>query len=446
MEENMQDEGLSLGEIFRVIFRRWLLVILITAAVTLVGILGISLIVNPMQTMYTISFSVDYPGSENLRYPDGTAFRYQDIISESNLAEVKDSSDDFANIDVRKMYEGDNISITEETDEVNGVRTPTGNYTLTAKGSYFPNGSVASAFLRGIANYPVNYINRTVSLLTYRDNLTSYGEVKTYEQKIAYLVAHRNYLVDQYESLTDIYGSVYIPSGYNKSLREFGSEVSRSFSEEDQATMENDLKINGYVFDKEYYALDTRVKIDSYTKHITDNTRIIDALRKERDALIDSISGGPGGATITDSLKSFNDQISTLIVQNSQYQNEIDRLQENLDRLENNYDEEAATRFEARLTGFYNVLSDASDTFKDVSVSIYEKESKVVFETYSASSSGGINLVIGTVVSALIGFVLSCIVVCIIDMPAYLRRKKYARAVAHGDEEENKEGNGSDKE
>lgn len=429
MEENMQDEGLSLGEIFKVIFRRWLLLILITAAVTLVGILGISLIVNPLQTMYGISFSVDYPGSENFRYPDGTAFRYQDIVSEDNLTEVKNGSEKFAKIDARKLYENDDISITEETEEVNGVRTPTGNYTITAKGSYFPDGNIASEFLRGIANYPVNYINSKVSFMTYRDNLTSYDAVKTYEQKIAYLVAQRDYIVNQYESLTATYGSVYIPSGYDRSLRELSSEVKRSFSEEDQATMENDLKINGYVFDREYYASDTRVKIDSYSKEITDNTRIIDALRTERDALIDAIQAGSGSATITDSLKSFNDRISELIVLNSQRQNEINRLQENLNRLENDYDEVAAARFHTRLTGFYNALSEAADTFKGVSVSIYAKESKVVFDTYSAVASGGISLAIGAVVSVIVGFVLACIVICIIDLPAYLRRKKYALAV-----------------
>jgi hypothetical protein len=47
--------------------------------------------------------------------------------------------------------------------------------------------------------------------------------------------------------------------------------------------------------------------------------------------------------------------------------------------------------------------------------------------------SGGINIILGAVIGALVGFIVAGVVICIIDMPAY-QRKKYA--VAEGAQSE----------
>ena len=100
MEENYVEDGLSLGELFRVIFRRGWLVLVITVAVTIVGALAVALIINPMQTQYSLTFSYNYPNSSSQRYPDGTSFVYRDIVSQSSLETAKASDEAFAGVDI----------------------------------------------------------------------------------------------------------------------------------------------------------------------------------------------------------------------------------------------------------------------------------------------------------------------------------------------------------
>ena len=75
MEENKQEDGFSVLRVLKVVFRRpWLFAgIALLLAVAL--FLGIRFGVNPVSSEYYIRFSLEFPGIETRRYPDGTAFR-----------------------------------------------------------------------------------------------------------------------------------------------------------------------------------------------------------------------------------------------------------------------------------------------------------------------------------------------------------------------------------
>ena len=132
MENIENDEGLSLSELFHIIFNRKWLLLIITAVITLIGTLGIVLIINNKKETYTADFTISFPTNNNV-YPDGTRFNYLDMISYDNLKEVKDSNATFKNINIQDMYEKNHITIattSNNTDETN-------KYSISVKGKYF---------------------------------------------------------------------------------------------------------------------------------------------------------------------------------------------------------------------------------------------------------------------------------------------------------------------
>ncbi|MDE6407795.1 MAG: hypothetical protein K2K50_04245, partial [Anaeroplasmataceae bacterium] len=96
MEE--KEEGLSFGEIFHVLFiKKWLL-LAVTIAITLLGVIFVQFLYNPGRIEYQATFEIKFPDAfkqENdttRHYPDGTEFLYQELISLNNLkkAQAKD--------------------------------------------------------------------------------------------------------------------------------------------------------------------------------------------------------------------------------------------------------------------------------------------------------------------------------------------------------------------
>lgn len=459
MEENYVEDGLSLGELFRVIFRRGWLVLVITVAVTIVGALAVALIINPMQTQYSLTFSYNYPNSSSQRYPDGTSFVYRDIVSQSSLETAKASDEAFAGVDIEGMYEDDGISITALTEtDADGVTVETAEYTMNVGGSYFDSSQQATQFLRTLANGPINYINSVVGSTDYSVNLAAYETANDYETRIDYLASQRNYLLGQYDSLIETFGNDYVVTvnGSSNSLSYFRTQANQVFTSDMETALRNDLDVNGYVFDNAEYQNTAVVQIYTLTREKRDNIATIEALRKELAELV-KIYGNSG----TTQYETFNEQIVNLTVRNVEINSERQQLIENLGNIgvtvtitEGDSGEEIVNveyntgenesedfvnkkaNFDTSLAGYYASLTVVTETFKSVNISLYESESTVIFNTNNVVASGGINIIIVGVVSLIIGFVIACIVVSIMDLPAYLREKKRraANAVAGGKE------------
>ena len=84
MEEEMEDSGLSIGDIFRTIFSQKWLALGIAIVITIVGTIGLYLI-GKSGSEYSITFVLQLPNSEDspstYLYPDGRNFDYTDFVS-----------------------------------------------------------------------------------------------------------------------------------------------------------------------------------------------------------------------------------------------------------------------------------------------------------------------------------------------------------------------------
>ena len=98
-EYEREEEGITLGELFRVIFKRVWVVVGVTLAITAIAVLIVALLINTSRKEYRLEYTIEFPGHENSRYPDGTAFRYQNLLSLATLNAVKASDEAFASVD-----------------------------------------------------------------------------------------------------------------------------------------------------------------------------------------------------------------------------------------------------------------------------------------------------------------------------------------------------------
>ena len=84
----MEEYGITLGEICRIIFRRVWWVIGVTAAFLLITVLLVQFWYNPNNRQYTVSYNIRFPDSSSGLYPDGTPLRVTDSVLLAKLAGI----------------------------------------------------------------------------------------------------------------------------------------------------------------------------------------------------------------------------------------------------------------------------------------------------------------------------------------------------------------------
>lgn len=145
-----------------------------------VGLLGGFLVfkfaINPSRTTYTSQFTYNInvtPTDEKNKisyYADGTVYNYTDIITDKNVEEVKNSKEEYANINTADMLKKGNLSVSKIVDEKEGEYLQ-----VQVKGKYFSSDDQGIAFVSDLVesqltiaarandNYNIpNYINDSI--------------------------------------------------------------------------------------------------------------------------------------------------------------------------------------------------------------------------------------------------------------------------------------------
>ena len=211
--ENYEEEGISLGQIFKVIFRRWKLLLFITGIIFVFGLLGSQLIYNKLKTNYSTEVDYSVANVNGGTYIDNSKFNYRDLIKLSNLEEIKNNKSEYSNIDVKKMSDDENISIVRNAKDNNENSQVT--FTLTVSGKYFKNATQAKDFMFDVLNQTVVNTIDIVSNSAHDANLKAYKESTDYDSAIYYLEEQVYYLVSQYDKYVSLYGDVNAKSGTN---------------------------------------------------------------------------------------------------------------------------------------------------------------------------------------------------------------------------------------
>lgn len=449
MEE--EEKGISIGEIFKIIFKRVWWVVAVTAAVMIAFLCVVQFWYNAEKQVYTVSFDIRLPsfkenddGTISEKYPDGTVLKVADSVLLENLQFIKDEiflpeserTGKFSNIDIQKMVNEDDVALNRTIQE-NADKTYEYHYTLEITKKYFKNSKQAVDFVKSVAEFPVNNAKRMVNGMNYSERLLKYDKYPTYEEKINALIEQKKYLAETYENLKELYGGDYVPAGLNstKSIDEYILDLIDVFDPRQQEEMRNVVSANYYVYDTQTYLDTAEAKIKAFEVEISENEKRIEAQRIERDKL--TANGGIQETT------EFDKIIADLTDKNAVMLNEIEKTEKTRSEIEKYIADGSKVKFDESLNEIRAQLEETTQTLKAVNVATYDEKAQAIYVNNKVVVEGGLNIVLAAVIGAALGFVIVSVVILIIDLPKYKRQKLAAEA---GEAETTEQPDGEEKE
>lgn len=441
--QEYEDEGISLGQIFKVIFRRWKLLLFITGVIFVVGLLGSQLIYNKLKTDYTTSIVYNVQGVNDGVYADNSQFNYRDLVKLETLEQVKASDEKFSSIDTKTLVEKEKISIKKEIVQDENKTSSQIVFTITASGRYFKNAEQARDYFAAILSVPVN---KTISITEDTNNtinLDAYTKSNDYGEQVNYLKAQLSYLNSKYDSLIAQFGDIY-PSGDNqKKLSEYRLELNTYFETHKFSELDNELTAYKYVKNFTENKAKLEIRKASLEKQISDNQKVIKELYDYMVKLNNNSENFTQSIQSSEMFTPYTSQIASLTASNASMQNEVTDINKQLEK--NGGDAAKITAFEQKITTYYNQLESETDIYTTVSKHVVTENTSFDYTAKSIDSKGGLSLIISVLLFLVGGFVVAAIVNLILDRK-YLKEEQVVLAtnaapVVDGKPEEDKKEN-----
>lgn len=413
-----KEKGISVAEIFKVVFNRVWWVVGVTLAFLFVFVIVVQFWYNRENRVYTVTYTIDFPGVENNIYPDGSQFRYSVIISADTLNTIVSNNEELADIDVDDMVANDNIQLSvsyvSADDSISGVEQ--NNYVLTVSAKYFSDNEQAVAFLRAVAEYPVELAKQLVDEIDVAAYLSIFDSADSFEAKISALVSQRDYILAKYDEIIDAISGEYMFNG--STLTKYRAELEQIFDSADQQYLYYVLSTQYYVLNDEEYSANAQAQINTIEKQIETNLAKIEALIEQRENSSSYYQ------------EAFNTLIAELTTENVELSSQLEDIYKTLEWIESDSHDEDLENFLSLLNGYRSELYEATRIFKTIYADYFENMCDVTYSANKITVEGGFNLVFAALVGAIAGFIVVSIVICVIDLPAYLRSRD-------GDGEEN---------
>lgn len=449
MEE--EEKGISIGEIFKIIFKRIWWVVAVTAAVMIAFVCVVQFWYNANEQSYSASFDIRLPsykenpdGTISEEYPDGTVLKVSDSVLLENLQLIKNETfvaesqrtGKFSNIDIEKMVNEDDVEFSREIKAMED-ETYEYNYTVKISKKYFKNSTQAVDFVKSVAEFSVNNAKRIVNSMNYSERLARYDRYPTYEEKIEALIEQKEYLVETYKDLKELYSGEYVPAGLNsaKSLDDYILDLTDVFDLRQQEAVQSTVNANYYVYDTETYLKTADENIASLRVKIKENEKRIAAQVAERDKLT-------ANGSIQETTE-FDKIIADLTDKNAVMLNEIEKIEKTKSEIEKYIADGSKVKFDERLNEIRAQLEEATQTLKAVNIATYNEKAQAIYVNNKVVVDGGMNIILAAVIGAVLGFVIVSVVVLIIDLPKYKRAKLAAES---GEESKSEQPDGEEKE
>ncbi len=420
-EVTMEERNLTIKDIFTLIGRHIKAVIIVTLAGLLAFTAVMWLWYNRSHKNYTVSYELVYPNSDRGTYPDGTYIIASESISKEYLTEIKngaysaeDNKKEFSDINVNEMSNKGDIKVAVDVVS-NNDGTVSRTYKLTAKSKYFDSDTQAEKFLNVVANYSVRKIMSVIEDNKYGRYLTVFDCATTYEDKIAALLEQKKFLLDEYENVKIMGGSV---------VTDNSARVTNVLNDEQVKGLEDKIKAYYYKFNTDEFIENKTAERINLEREIEKNEKDREEFEEARQNLISS-----GGSTVA--INAYEVEIAAIKKANNKCKNDLAEILDALAAIEKYTDETTQEykdkqEFDKLLKGYYDTLQTETQTLKDNLSQIYTKNTRVVYVS-NFRTSGGINLILAAAIGAVAGFIIAAVAVYI----AYgekIKAEKYALA------------------
>ena len=406
MEKN---EGVSLGKVFKVAFKRWKLLTIVTLGFTAVGFLGIYFGLNALRSSYSTSFSYNANGLTKEKYADESNFSYGDIVSRKSLETVKNSDEKYASINIDKILDNNAITMTGTVSESSSGNYDRIIYTLSIQKRFFISDfDLARSFMADLTELPlirnINYVENAA----FDDALLKIDSAASFEDQISLLALQRDNLLANYEYLT----TNQLVYGYSDLAISNAKAVENAFDKNEVTYLMNLVSTYGLALD--YKALD----VDAL------NTRkgMLDAEKVNNNALIDSLNAEITSLGTSAAIAELGETIEELIIRNNEIDNEVTAIDNKIA----NFGKEASdvtnhTFLVSEIQNDKALLEDCVKSYRSLLEKIYINDSQVSYVDSSIITvKGSLSIPVAIVLPLVTGFVIGIIVNLIVD-----RKKLY---------------------
>ena len=446
MEE--REEGMTFGEIISLLFKRKLLVLIITLVVGLIGTLAILLIYNRSKNQTTVNYYYVDTVINSGDYSNGEKFRNEDLISLETINEVIKSKEKYKGLDAEKIHDNvkiQKVTLAEADGKTDSTKILTNEYyQLTIPAKLVDNKEIAKAFFMDLVSYPINKNETIITEINYKQILDRFAEAKTYDEKFTYLDSAIADLEKRYNNIITTYGDVlYTDSkGVSKLLSERLKDIQLTIEEKNLGVYKTSTADYGLVLSYEY----TKPLLQNQLNNLNEQVKLVNnkytAIKEQYDKIIEMYKDPENKTTVwsletQDLIAQMNNLNLQKIELNYQiekiglkYENETatnvyygdagvisERVYNELETPEekaNYYSLNISaykTRMENVLTGTYDYVSSELDTVKEIDLFYNDVDRSVYYVDQEVMTvKGGLSTIIAIVLSLVIGLVVGCIV------------------------------------
>lgn len=420
--QEVKDEGVSLGEIFSWIYKGKLIGLIVLVVLFVLVFVGVRFIYNPSKQVYNIKVSYSNVFDDD-KYPNGSTFNYLDLIRKNNLEAAK--VDSGVDIDVDSLLYGTKSSITVESINVYLEPSDTSStitdtyYSINVSTNAFKSEEDARNFLISLAEAPLNNALEMVANDTsLTDYLAACESALTFENELSNIDYVVNKIKNGYTSLITKYGDVNV-SVLNEASKEsvkygYLSQLNNEFSTYLESVNYNLLS---YELNNKGWIKPTPTTVDyqSIIDNLDAKLKGLEARKADLDAIIKTITAG--GITVAIPTEVTTELLSiTKEIQETKL--EIAKYETMRDKLDNPEHEEGSAAFDSKLSSIESaLLNKYVATYRVVNNYLYNLNASVNyynsgiviseggFSTIITLALGlGLGLVVGVVVAGFVGY------------------------------------------
>ncbi len=430
-----EEQGITLGEFFGVLFGRKLLLLIVTCALFLVSMIVI-LIYNGRTSTYQGMYSYYVTGLSDGKYIDGSRFDVRDLVTLEKLNEYKAEHEELKNLDMSSIYYNGVIeSLKYETiykknesklnDNDNDYIVDKTGYKiiLTKKALSLKEAQVLTTAIAEEANFISQEI---VDAADYTQYLTLYNQSNIYDNQVNYLEEQYKLIYGKYTNLISQYGDVVLKSGLR--LSDVQLNMQEYFQNISFDSLRNEVNYNGYVKDYTDYELQLEKQIESLNREKAVDVKKKTELEEQRDKILTAASLSQ---LQTLELSQYHEEIIKLSNRIFDIDEEIELLEKKLD----NKDRETTDAdykaqldaFKIKLQNHYEKLEEMTENYTSIEKEIVKKYSLVYYDSNSiVEKVNGISLLKFLIIALLASFAVGLVVNLCLDGKKLTRKYKLA--------------------
>ena len=422
-----EKEGISIGDIFKKIWHAKITLGVSFVVILVLGVFGIHYLYTKPNQIYTGSVTYQFKGSTEGLYPNGTTFDYRTMIEPEQLEAIKNSKEEYANIDIDKMLENNAISVslltgqaTNENGETVTVDLP--NYvSIQCSASYFDNETQAKNFLKDVLDAPSNLANSLYDAIDFESNLTLANVSLTYEDQIDYLILQRDLVIENYEELSSVFGrNAYTDKNSTSTITQTLTSIKSFFTTNNLSSLQTLATNEQYVKSAQEGEINQLTnELNRLVADYNSNLNQINNLQTEWDKITNS------GSTIISSPNDFLTAIYELTTANSKLYDRIETLSQKLgytlstssSKLVLNKNEgeqtykEATPEFKTQLNTITTNLTTYTEQLQLTTEYLYTNYAKPIYTLTSVVEiSGGLNIFLNGAISFVVAAILACVI------------------------------------